>query len=307
MNFLTLFSKMIVLFAFVGVGFLCEKLGFIDDHSAKTLNKLVIHVCAPCLIIHSVLGSELTYEMGDILMLIVYGVVYNSLTLAVAFIMTAVYRPKTEDRRTYRFIMCYSNCVFMGYPIIAAVFGNDAVFLASVCCIPYNIFLYCIGVVLLCGKGSGTKEFFKRLFNPAFFATILSLCIFFLDLNVAQPIADVFSYLGNMVVPLALMLIGVSLGSMSFKSIFSDLRVYLLCFGRLIAAPLVVRYTLGLFIHEPLFLNLFTIFSVMPCASVSPIFCTEYGGDSALASKSVFMSTLIALITVPALLSLLMV
>ena len=307
MNFLTLFSKMIVLFTFVGVGLLCEKLGFIDDHSAKKLNKLVIHVCAPCLIVHSVLGSELTYAMSDILMLIVYGVIFNLLTLAVAFIVTDALRTRVEERRSYRFIINFSNCVFMGYPIVAAVFGDGAVFLASVCCIPYNIFLYCIGVVLLCGKGSGAREFFKRLFNPAFFATILSLIIFFLDIKIPEPIGDVFGYLGNMVVPLALMLIGVSLGTMSPKTIFSDFRVYLICFARLVIVPFAVHYSLSIFIHEPLFLNLFTIFSVMPCASVSPIFCTEYGGDAPLASKCVFMSTLLALITVPALLSFMMV
>jgi len=307
MNFLTLSSKMVVLFAFVGVGFLCEKLHFFDTDSAKKLNKLVIHICAPCLIVHSVLGTELVYAPKELFMLILFGLAYNVITLFLSVILARAFSGGREEGRTYRFMMTYSNCVFMGYPIIAALFGDGAVFLASVCCIPYNIFLYCVGSILLCGKGSGTKAFFKRLFNPAFFATIISLAVFFLELKVPESVEDIFSYLGNMVVPLALMLIGVSLGSMPVKKIFNDRRVYLICVGRLLIIPLIVHYALALVIYDPLFLNLFTIFTVMPCASVSPIFCTEYGGDAELASKSVFMSTLLAMISVPILLSFLLV
>jgi len=60
MNYFTLLSKMLVLFAFIGVGFLCEKLDLINDHAVPSLNKLVLYVCAPCMILKSVFSTAIS-------------------------------------------------------------------------------------------------------------------------------------------------------------------------------------------------------------------------------------------------------
>ena len=306
MNFVHLLSKMFVLFAFIGVGLLCQKLGFLDDHTTGKLNKLVIFVCAPSLILNSVFGTEYTYAARDILLLIFYGTAYNTITFLLALLVTRIFRPDAKIKKTFTFLIAYSNCVFMGFPIIASVLGDTAVFLASVCVLPYNFFLYILGVIFLSGK-SDTRQFItKTLLNPSSIATVLSLFIFFFQVKVPTPVEDIFSYLGNMVVPLAMMLIGVSLGKASLKEIFSDLRIYKIALCRLIILPLLVFCVMRLIIHNAFFLNLITVLSVMPSASVSPIFCTEYGGDALFASKGVFVTTLFALITVPVLLSFLL-
>jgi len=306
MNFLTILNKMIVLFAFIGVGLLCQKLHFIDQHTSGKLNKLVLHIFAPCLILHAVFESELSYAASDLILLIFYGIIYNTITLLVSFLIAKLTRRGKPDERTHWFLMAYSNCVFMGYPVVAAIFGNSAVFLASICCVPYNIFLYTFGALILGGKGKSFREFLRILLNPAFFATMISLIIFFTRISVPQPVVDIFGSLGNMVTPLAMMLIGVSLGSMSLKVIFADFRVYIVSIARLLIHPVVIYFVFRCFVHDALFLNLFVIFASMPCASISPVFCTEYGGDSPLASKSVFITTLCSLITVPVLLSVLL-
>jgi predicted permease len=134
--------------------------------------------------------------------------------------------------------------------------------------------------------------------NPSIYATLLSLCIFYFDVSVPQPVQDIFNYLGDMVVPCSMMLIGASLGRVSVRDIFGDMRVYLVSLARLILMPLIVALLTRLFIREPMFRNLITITSVMPSASLSPILSAEYGGNTLLASKSVFMTTLFSLLTV---------
>ena len=306
MNFLTLLGKMVVLFAFVAVGLICQKLNILDAHASEKVNKLVLYICAPSLIIKSVFGAEVPYAVPQLLMLIGYGLGYNIISLLLALVLVRIIRPAREDRSTETFLLTYANCVFMGFPVISAVFGKEAILLASVCTLPYNFFLYIVGVMLLSGRGDMKQVVRKAVLNPSFFATLLSLVIFFSHVSVPAAVQDIFTYLGDMVVPLAMMLIGASLGTVSLREIFTDKRTYLVSLLRLIVMPLIIALIARLVVREPMFRNLIIVFAVMPSAAVSPIFAAEYGGEPLLASKSVFMSTLFSLITVPILLSFLL-
>ena len=97
-----------------------------------------------------------------------------------------------------------------------------------------------------------------------------------------------------------------SLARLSLRAIFSDWRVYVLAGCRLLLAPVVIFLVMRLFVRDALFLDLFVILAAMPCASVLPILCGEYGGDEALASKCVFVTTLLSLATVPLMLGILL-
>lgn len=293
---------MIVLFAFIGLGLLCRKLNLIDDHAASKINKLVIHICAPALIIKSVFGTVLSYAAKDIILLICYGVACNVISFLLGLLLTRIFRPEKKDRKTFTFLLAYSNCIFMGFPIIASIFGDNAIFLASICVLPYNLYLYIVGVLFLSEKTSVRQLLKKAFVNPSTIATVLSLLIFAFQLKLPTPVEDIFIYLGNMVVPLSMMLIGISLGKASLKEIFSDIRIYKISLCRLLILPLLVYSIMRLFVHDSFFLNLITVLSVMPSASVSPIFCAEYGGEPMLASKGVFITTLFSLLTVPVLL-----
>lgn len=307
MNFLFVLSKMAVLFAFVGLGLLCEKLNFLDDQTAQKLNKLIIYVCAPCLIVKSAFGSTLTYEMRDVLLLLLASTAYHVMMLLLSIPISNLFSPKKEDRKTCTFLMAYNNCVFMGFPVISAVFGDNALLLASVFTIPFNVFVYTIGPLFLSGENSLSKLLKATFLNPSFFATIFAMLIFFTDIRVPQPVQEFFNNIGGMVTPLALMMIGVSLSTVPMKDLFLDFRIYILALCRLVFLPLLFYFVIRLFIKDSLFLNLLTVLSVMPCAAVTPVFCREYGGNYLLASKGVFLSTVLALITVPVLLSLLLV
>lgn len=306
MKFSLLFGKMAVLFIFIAVGLLCQKLKFLDDQASSKMNKLVIYICSPCLIIKSVFGASYSYAVGDALRLMLFGAAYNVVTLLVSLLLTAVFRPASGYRKSFAFLLTFNNCVFMGFPVIAALFGDDAVFLVSVFNLPSNLFLYSVGSLLLSGTGSFRQIITRALLNPLFFATVIALVVFFAQLSVPGEVVDIFSYLGNMVVPLSMMLIGASLGFVSAKEIFADIRIYKVSICRLILVPLLVYCVMRLMIRDTFFLNLVTVLSVMPCAAVSPIFCSEFGGDPLLASKSVFMTTLLALVTAPLMLAVLL-
>ena len=305
MSIIGLLSRMAVLFTFLAVGLLCAKVGWLDEPSGKKLNKLVLNVCAPSIVLASVLNTELEYALSDILTLLWQSTALNTLLLLLGFVLSLLFFRRSADRSQLHLLITFGNTVFMGFPVVSAVLGNDAIFLASMCSIPFNVFVYSIGVMLAGGKGSA-KQYFLRLLNPPFLANFVAFALFLLNVRVPAPVIEVFDTLGSMVVPLSMMLIGLSLARLSLREIFSDWRVYLLAFFKLIVSPAAVFFIMGLFVRDPLFLSLFVIISAMPCASVLPILCGEYGGNEALASKGVFVTTLLSLATVPLMLGILL-
>ena len=333
MSIVGLLSRMGVLFAFLAVGLLCAKLGWLDEHGGKSLNKLVLNVFAPCIVLASVLSTELEYAVGDIMTLLcegeasqaqgeaqasarlgeaqtdaastAQGAALNALQLALGFVCALIFFRRDKNRSQFHLLTAFGNTVFMGFPVVASILGDDAIFLASMCSIPFNLFIYSIGVLLAGGKGS-LKQFLLRLLNPPFLANFVGLALFLLPIRAPEPVIEVFDALGGMVVPLSMMLIGMSLARLSLRAIFSDWRVYVLAGCRLLLAPVVIFLVMRLFVRDVLFLDLFVILAAMPCASVLPILCGEYGGDEALASKCVFVTTLLSLATVPLMLGILL-
>lgn len=305
MSIVGLLSRMGVLFAFLAVGLLCAKLGWLDGHGGKSLNKLVLNVFAPCIVLASVLSTELEYAVGDIMTLLWQGAALNALQLALGFVCALIFFRRDKNRSQFHLLTAFGNTVFMGFPVVASILGDDAIFLASMCSIPFNLFIYSIGVLLAGGKGS-LKQFLLRLLNPPFLANFVGLALFLLPIRAPEPVTEVFDSLGGMVVPLSMMLIGMSLARLSLRAIFSDWRVYVLAGCRLLLAPVVIFLVMRLFVRDALFLDLFVILAAMPCASVLPILCGEYGGDEALASKCVFVTTLLSLATVPLMLGILL-
>ncbi len=53
---------------------------------------------------------------------------------------------------------CFSNVAFMGYPVIEAVLGHEAIFYTAIFNLPFNLFSFTLGIYLL-SKGSTSRGF----------------------------------------------------------------------------------------------------------------------------------------------------
>lgn len=306
MSFTALLSKMLVLLIFICIGVLCCKLHFIDEHGSAALNKLVLYICGPALIIKSVLNVELSLGVGDVLLLILYSVIMMLLALVIGVVSGRIICGRSPLRGVFSLVTAFGNVFFMGVPVVTALYGESTVFLLSVCVIPFNFFIFSIGIFLLIGKSGETIPWKKLLLNPSLYATIIALPIFFLRLSLPNAVAEVVGLLGQMVVPISMILIGAALGRMALKNIFNNALSYAVCGLKLIVTPLLAFFLLRTFVKDPLILGLLTVVAAMPSASISPILCAEYGGDSAFASRCVFLTTLLSLATVPAMVWLLL-
>lgn len=300
MSFSGLLSRMLVLLAFICIGAVCSKLRMIDERGSACINQLVLYICGPLLIIKSVQNVEFTYGIGDILMLLLYSVIFMILSILIGVLFSQLLCRKKPQRGVFSLVTAFGNIFFMGIPVISALYGDGAVFLLSVCVMPFNLFLFTVGIYMIIGGKNEKIPWKKLLINPSLFAVIIALPLFFLRITLPATVLDIISYLSQMVVPLTMLLIGAALGRMSLKMIFGNVQSYAVCVVKLIVTPLVLFAVFRLFVKDPLMLGLLTVMASMPSASISPILCAEYGGDSSFANRAVFLTTILSLATIPA-------
>lgn len=307
MSFTALLSKMLVLLVFICVGVLCSKLRILDEHACGALNKLVLYICGPMLILYSVQNVQFDFGVADVLKLLLYGVLFNLLTVILGFTFSRLICGKKPVRGVFSLVTAFGNVVFMGIPVVSALYGDGAVFLLSICAIPFNFFLFTIGIMLIPGGDAKQPIPWKKvLYNPSLFAVILALFLFFLRPQLPTAVTEIMRYLSQMVVPLSMLLIGAALGRMTLKTVFGNGLSYLVCVVKLLVVPVIFFLVFRYIIRDELILGLLTVMAAMPAASISPILCAEYGGDSDFASRCVFLTTLLSLATVPAMVWLLL-
>lgn len=298
MNITNLLQQMLILLFFMAVGFVSNKTNIIDEDGNKKLSKLLLYTTQPAMILASSINSDMGLGAGDIVRITMYGCVLYAILIPLAFITSPLYRTDRGRKRVFRFMTIFGNVAFMGYPIVEALFGPDAVLLASIYCIPFNVLVYSAGIIML-SDGTESRIDWKLMLNPAMIATVAAVILVFINPKVPYVIEEAVDSLGSMTVPGAMIVIGASLGTIDFRSIFADKHVYILCFVKLIAAPIVVWAVCRLFVTDELYLGVLVVLAAMPVATITTMFTLEYGGDTATACRGVFMTTILSVITAP--------
>ena len=294
-----IFSQMVQLFAILIIGYILCKRDVMTPDFTKRLNKIVVNITLPSMILSSVLGSE----GGDnALVFYLFGLatalyfVMPFLTLGISKLM---HMPKSEEG-LYAFMMTFSNVGFMGYPVIRAAYGDLAVFYTSIFNILFNVSGFTLGIWLI-HRGTGTKAQFsaKKLLSPGILFSAMAVIFYLLKIKLPTPVTQLVSTVGGLTTPLAMLLIGATLGQMPIKEVFNDWHMYPFTVVKQILLPLAMWPLIRLLIADPMIRGIMLILMAMPVANTSVLFATEFGLSERTAAKNVFFTTLVSILTVP--------
>lgn len=288
---------MLVLLILLIIGVIARKTGVTDEEGNKKLSRLLINICQSAMIINSTMSSEIDMSIAEIFSIVGISALLYAFLLLLAFGITFLLHDKKENRGTLMFMCIFGNVGFMGFPVIASIFGDSAVFYASLFNIPFNLLIYTFGIVLISG-GKGSFEW-KKLINVPLISTLAALLIFLLGIEFPKPLAEAVGLLGDMVVPAAMLIIGTSLGNMSLKQAFGNWRLYIFAVIKLIAVPAVVYFLFSIFVKDPMILGIATVMASLPVATNGTMLCLEYGGNETLASSGTFLTTVASVVTIP--------
>ena len=301
MDIKTLITSMVELFIIIFVGYFIYKAKIVDDNFTKKFTKLVLDVTLPAMILASVLTLEERQELYDVITAIAVAAALFFVVLpGIGFFLAKLIRAKKEQIGLYTFMNAYSNVGFMGFPVIEGLCGSVGLFYAAIFNLIVNLSTYTLGIWMM-NKGREDAEKFnvKRLLSPGVLLSALSIVIYFLDIKFPTVITETIESIGSITSPAAMLLIGCSLAKMDIKSVFTEVRIYPWTIIKQLIIPLLLWFPLTMIIKNELVLNVTYVLIAMPVANSAVLFATNYGGDSELAAKATFITTLISLITVP--------
>lgn len=292
---------MLTLFVIVIVGYVAGKLGYLGGDFDRQLSRLVINITCPALILSSSMTGELPDRRFILPLLLISIVTYIILTGA-AFLLPRYMTKRKEDRGAIGFALMFGNVGFMGYPVVASIFGHEAVFYAAVLNVVNTFTVFTIGTILITGSSNiEGKRFEKKvLYSTPMLAAYLTMLIVALEINnIPGFICQSLTMLGNITVPAALLIIGSSMSQLPIRSLLGNTTVYLTTALRLALLPLAVYYLTFLMGFSQLVVNINTVVIAMPVATYGTILCLKYGKDTTLMAEVTFITTLLSMISIP--------
>ena len=289
---------MVVLFIIVILGYVACKLGCMGDKFDKKLSSIVVDITCPLLVLSSVMGDELP-DRTLILPLLGIGFLTYILLMVFGFWVPKLITKNHDDQGMIGFALMFANVGFIGYPIISSIFGPHAVFYAALLNMPNTFFIFTAGVMLIKGEYSLKQFNPKVLISPAMLGAFLAAIIVALGIHVPDIIARPVTMVGNITVPVALMIIGSSMAKLPIKEIIGSPKVYLSSVLRLVIVPLSIYYLFHLCGVSDIVNNINTVVIAMPVASFGTMFCLKYGRNPSLITEMTFITTLGSIITIP--------
>ncbi len=196
----------------------------------------------------------------------------------------------------------YSNVIFMGQPLIMAMYGEEGLIFCVAVMFTCNIFLFTVCSVLF-AIGSGKQKSVGRMLKEAFInliciSAVIGVFCFVNSITLPAPIRDALQFSANTTVCLSMIYIGSLLAAANIKEIFQDKLVYIFSFVTLIVIPMLTKVVAGLFL-DGIALSVLVVLMGTPTAAALPSFAEIYGNDEKRASEFVFVSTIFSVITLP--------
>ena len=292
---------MATLFAIVIVGYMAGKLGYMGGEFDRKLSSLVINWTCPALILSSAMTGELP-DRKFILPLLAISVVTYVVLTGLAFWLPRYVTQRREDEGVVGFAMMFGNVGFMGYPVVASIFGHEAVFYAAVLNVVNTFAVFTVGTILVTGKGEVEGHHFQKkvLYSSPMLSAYLTMLIVALEIdNIPACVSQPLTMIGNITVPAALLIIGSSMSQLPLKALMGNKTVYVTTFLRLGAVPVSMYFLCSLLGFDAYVVNINTVVIAMPVATYGTILCLRHNRDTTLMSEVTFITTVLSMITIP--------
>lgn len=296
---ISLATQICALFTMIVVGYLLVKRQILKISDSIVLSKIVLYVVAPCAIINSFqieMDESKVYGFG----LSLFAAIIINLTF---IIITQILSKFFNFNEIEKASIIYANCGNLIIPLVSIVLGPEMVFYTSGSMIMSTIMLWTHCKFMI------SKDYsfdLKKIFlNFNIISIIIGLFLFALQIKLPTVLQSATTSMANLMGPLSMFVVGMLLTQVDLKELFSNKRVYLISFFRLIVLPIVI---LLIFVYSGLMnlvangdaiLMISLLAASAPAASTVTQFAQLYDNSPTYASLINTQSVLFCIITMP--------
>ena len=293
LNILNTAAGMILLMA---IGFLCNRIGLIDEPTAKKLTDILLKVIQP---VYIFMAYQRSFDRGmlrDFLICLAMAAFAFLLMILIPYL----FFPKgSRDREVGLLLSAFPNTGFYGIPLISGIFGSEGVFFLTTMITMFNLLLWTYGVLLMSGQRDSLKNTVKRLVSPSLVAIVAGFACFSLGLLLPDVLAAPLRKLGDMSSPMAMLISGAVVARADFRRGLRDPMMYRISCLRVLLLPAAVALSLFWLPVNPMLIIVVVLAAGFPVGSAPLMFCVQYDKNSVLAGECVALTSALCCVTAP--------
>lgn len=290
------------LFIIILVGVYGSKKKIITPEINKGLTDILIKIALPFMIV-----SSFIFTYDDTIRTNVLKTFYLSLTayaLMAVFSWLALFPVKNDKKIILHFANVFVNTGYVGFPVLYSIYGAEGVIYGSIFNMFFVVFVWTYGLLLFKGslnKNEIKKEMLSVILNPSILAVFIGIFMMISDIRLPAPIFSSIKSIGNITGPLSMFIIGNILSNVKIKNHFRDWTIYYGITLKLVAIPLTI-YLFSLLLNDySKAVNSVIVMTAMPASAMTSILAESFDKEKEFAAIIVSATTLLSLITVPAL------
>lgn len=299
MDYSGLINKLIEVFLWICAGYVARKAGVIDDISNNRFSKYIVSIGNPMVLLGTAMSTQSALSNGRILSAVAIGFPWMLAVALVSYGATFLLGKKVPNRGAYAYMMTFGNLGIFGIPVLAPLFGEEGVALASMLNVGLCVLIMSLGFWMISGGKASIRDVARqfRTFPMIVFMTLPLWYI--LRLEYPPFLKNAVTGLGNTTLPLLMITVGNSLAARKLKDIFLRPRPLLIAVLKLLVIPLAMTPLFRLAVPDPLLANVMVLSTGMPAGGLAVSLSILYLGDGEEASTVVFLTTLLSLVTIP--------
>ena len=304
-----MYGRYFVLFAILFTGWFLRKINFIDDKMNHSINKLIVYFAYPCLIVHNIGTIDMTREIITS-WLLTFGIslAFFYFYGFVSYLYAKVRKFPENESHILEFAMASPNNGFMGFPVALIFFGESGLLYMLAHNAAMNFFFFTYGLKLLrrnydaqrkATPRSALRALCKLMLNPNILALMIGFVVSLLGGVIPEAVDEYLLYLGNISTPMAMIFIGSTLTGYKFFDIIKSRLILETSLVKLLILPLI---TIGIVYFLPIadLIKCVLVLGIcFPVAATVSMLTEQEGHDPGPASKALFFSTVVSIVTVP--------
>lgn len=287
-----LFSIVVPVYVCAGIGFLWVRAGRTFD--TRLMTDLVFFIGSPCLTFSSLVSQSIDLGvLRDMLIAVLLA------TSCLGGMAAVVLKLSGYPLGTYLAPMTFGNTGNMGLPLCYFAFGDTGLALGVCFFATTTLLQFTVGQAIWSGRAS----FGDVIRSPLVWSVVAAVAVLATDVDVPRFILRTTTLLGGFTIPIMQLTLGVSLAGLHVKGVARGIAP---AFLKLVGGAAIGYGIARVMGFEGVARGVLILQCAMPVAVFNYLFASRYGRSPDEVATVIVLSTLMALVTTPILIALLL-
>ena len=287
--------QIVIMFIILLIGLGCSMKGLITKDGNKQLSKVALYIVNPLLIFMSYQKEYSKHLLHGLL----WSFLLSGITFAVMIVLSNLFiSKKREEYSLERFSAVYSNCGFIGIPLIRGIYGDEGVLYLTAFITLFNVLVWTHGYMTM-SESRDMKSFVKAATSPSVIAVFIGLFFYLAQIRLPDMLNTSLQYVSDMNTPLAMLIAGSAAAQTNVLKALKNEGLYIVSGCKLVVLPL-IAFAAVYFIPAPHMVKMVVLIaSACPVATTGTMFAIQFDKNPERCSEFFAVTTLLSGLTLP--------